>query len=180
MRECKLSTYCYGEHGTRFLIAAPKTALLQGHALRACPGRKRFGIRAVYDKTGKVRRPRTANGKARITQALRKGAARALAAACAYHQEIEVEPEDKEIAVEPEDDEIAVEPEDERSAGFGAGGGESTATSDSAGSQLESQPSNGGDDDKLGAGGGESASTSDSAGSQPSNGGDDDKSGVGA
>ena len=131
MRAHHISMYCYGALGTRCLLAAPKTALLQcGNRLTKCPGKKRFRIRAVYDKSGKVRKPRGAQAQELISKALRLGAARALSAACAYHDHDEID---------------AVAPADESSAGSGAAG-ESASASDSAGS-LPLEPPRGGDSD---------------------------------
>ena len=71
----------------KFLIAAPKSALAKGHAVTTSPLKKRFGIRAIFDDTGKVRRPRRPDTEC-TAAATRAGALRALSAACAYHNEI--------------------------------------------------------------------------------------------
>lgn len=86
MRECQISMYCYSARGSRWLMAAPKMELQQcNNRLHSCPGRKRFRIRAVHDKRGTVRRSRCPADREQMNLALRKGAARALAAASAYH-----------------------------------------------------------------------------------------------
>jgi len=80
----------YLSSSKQFLLAVPKSALAQGQFVTTSPLRKRFGIRAIYDNTGIVRRPKGIDRQERIAAATRAGALRALSAACAYHHEIAV------------------------------------------------------------------------------------------
>ena len=92
MRAHQIKSYSYGKLGSRWLLAAPKSHLVDGVCLTNCPGRKRFRIRAFYDRTGnKRRKPRGQGAEEKIAAALRRGAARALSMACNYHNEVDAE-----------------------------------------------------------------------------------------